>query len=84
VARFEILRDLEQRGPNDQTCLYKRDFSRVVPETLRMVGWSTGTLMVRVDVAVAHRGPRDVRDGRMVASCLGGQSKAHSIPAGRI
>ena len=26
----------------------------------RMVGWSTGTRMVAVDVAIAHRGPRDV------------------------
>jgi len=38
-----------------------------------MVGWSTGTRMVAVDVAIAHRGPRDVADGddtRIVARLL--------------
>jgi hypothetical protein len=29
-----------------------------------MVGWSTGTRMVAVDVAIAHRGPRDVAHSR--------------------
>jgi hypothetical protein len=40
--------------------MVRRDFSRAAPETLRMVGWSTDMRMVAVDVAIAHRGPRDV------------------------
>ena len=35
------------------------DFSRAVPETFAMVGWSTDTRMVAVDVAIAHRGAGD-------------------------
>jgi len=30
------------------------------PKTFAMVGWSTGTRMVAVDVAIAYRGPGDV------------------------
>jgi hypothetical protein len=40
----------------------RRDFSRAVPETFAMVGWSTGGRMVAVDVSIAHRGPRDVAE----------------------
>jgi len=46
--------------------LHRRDFSRAVPETFAMVGWSTGRQMVAVDVAIAHRGPIDVAGWSMV------------------
>jgi hypothetical protein len=36
--------------------------------------WSTGTRMVAVDVAIAHRGPRGVAEWSMVANCRGGRN----------
>jgi hypothetical protein len=44
------------------------DFSRAVPETFTMVGWSTDTRMVAVVVAIARRGHRDVSGWSMSES----------------
>src|SRR5262249_10536581 len=45
-----------------------------------MVGWSTGTRMVAVDVAIAHRGSRDVAGGAMVACRRAGRGNKRPMP----
>ena len=46
--------------------MVRRDFSRAVPRDVCDVGWSTDMRMIAVDVAIAHRGPRD--DDRSVGA----------------
>ena len=36
-----------------------------------MVGWSTGTRIVAIDVAITHRGPRDVAGWSMIGGLAG-------------
>jgi hypothetical protein len=59
-----------------------RDFTPPVPETFAMVRWSTSMLMVAVDVAIGHRGPRDVA-GSMVGRPSGRGSHPASIDGAR-
>ena len=56
-----------------------RDFTPPVPRDVRdgrMVGWSTGTRMVVVGIAIAHRGPRDIA-GWLMAGGLPGYVASH-------